>query len=133
VAVVSRDRGHVLQRATAAYLARWWPNCESTPNGRPGRDILGTPGVWWEVKTGARLRPGEWLRQACQAVQSANKGPGMYRYSGRLPLPEVTVVLYWPPGVGERHPEQAIAMLPLPELMRVLVDGDHAPAPEESS
>jgi hypothetical protein len=115
---VTRDRGHVLQRATAAYLSRWWPNCESTPNGRPGRDILGTPGVWWEVKTSFKgKRMPEVVRDAASAA-------------GERDLP---VVVYWPPGVGAGRPGSAIAILPLPSLMELLSAAEYAPVPAEGS
>jgi hypothetical protein len=122
---MSRDRGHALQRATAAYLARWWPHCESTPNGRPGRDILGTPGVWWEVKTSLKgTSPAGVVRQAeTGALQAAIKE--------RARAVDVAAVVYWPPGVGARRPEEAIVMMSLPELMHLLEAAEYAPKERE--
>jgi hypothetical protein len=113
---MSRDRGFVLQRALATYLTRWWKNAESVPNGHPGRDILGTPGVWWENKTsfkGTSLQAVVW-KTAKDATDP------------------MSVVVYWPPGVGKDRPERAIAMTSLPEMMQLLTDAGYAPAPDFS-
>src|SRR5271168_5002627 len=78
---VSRDRGIRLQNALARYLAGWWPSAESAGSGRPGTDVLGTPGIAWENKTAREFRPGEWVRQArAHAATAAAR---------RLPLPVV--------------------------------------------
>jgi hypothetical protein len=107
---VSRDRGLELQRALARYLSAWWPSAESTPNGRPGSDVLGTPGIVWENKTPRRFDPFAWAAQAQHHVKH-----------GELP-----VCVYWPDGVGERRPELALAIVPLPELVELLLrpEGD---------
>lgn len=111
---MSRARGLELQNALAAYLRRWWVNAESAGSGRNGRDVLGTPGVWWENKTsGARLRPREFVQQAADSA-----GPG-----------ELPVVVYWQPGTGAKSPHDAIAMLPLPWLMGLLELCELAPPP----
>jgi hypothetical protein len=102
---VSRDRGIRLQNALARYLTAWWPSAESAGSGRPGTDILGTPGIVWECKTAREFRPAEWVRQARSHTRSD----------------ELPVVVYWPDGVGEGSPQCAMAILPLPELVTVLV------------
>jgi hypothetical protein len=101
-----------LQNALALYLRQWWPHAESAGSGRQGRDILGTPGVWWENKTTAdgEHRPGAFMRQAVKGAW-----PGL----------ELPVVVWWPPGCGE--PSKAIAMLPLPDLMGLLTDAGFTP------
>ena len=101
---MTRARGHNLQRATAAYLTRWWPNAESTPNGRAGRDVLGTPGVWWEVKTS--LKGTSPTAIVDKTYDDAD---------GELP-----VAVYWPPGTGAANPERAIAMQPLITLALIV-------------
>jgi hypothetical protein len=113
---MSRDRGFVLQRALATYLTRWWPHAESVPNGHPGRDILGTPDVWWENKTSFK-------GTSAQAVV----WEVTVRAGGEMP-----VVVYWPPGVGKDRPERAIAMTSLPAMMDLLVEAGYAPAPDFS-
>jgi hypothetical protein len=112
---MSRDRGLSLQRALAKYLSAWWPSAESTPNGRAGSDVLGTPGIVWENKTARAFRPAEWVRQA--------KGHGR---AGVMP-----VVVYWPDRVGEGTTDAAMAILPLPKLVELLVGAGYAGGREE--
>jgi len=104
---MSRDRGIRLQNALARYLTAWWPSAESAGSGRPGSDILGTPGVVWECKTAREFRPAEWVRQARGHVRAE-------------PAPALPVTVYWPDGVGEGSPEAAMAILSLPRLACLL-------------
>ena len=116
---MTRARGHVLQRAFAAYLTRWWPSAESTPSGRPGRDILGTPGVWFEVKSSFKgTSPG--------AVVADTNSACWYGAHNDL-----QVVVYYPTGTVAKGTGAAIVMLHVPELMRLLVDAGYAPQPKE--
>jgi hypothetical protein len=114
---VSRDRGIRLQNALARYLTAWWPSAESAGSGRPGSDILGTPGVVWECKTAREFRPAEWVRQArghARAAEESNVG-------------DLPVTVYWPDGVGEGSPEAVMGILPLPELIELLVAAGYTP------
>jgi len=61
---MSRNRGLNLQNGLARYLQSWWPSAESAGAGRPGTDILGTPGVVWENKTADEFSPLAFVRQA---------------------------------------------------------------------
>jgi hypothetical protein len=109
---MSRDKGNAAPAWVAAYLSRWWPGAEKTPNSRPGRDILGTPGVAIEVKTGAEWRH-KWIAQAAG-----------YAGDGEIPL-----IVYLPPGCGERSVADALAVLPLREVMPLLAAAGYAPEP----
>ena len=109
---MTRDRGNRAPAWVAAYLRRWWPSAEKTPNSRPGRDLLGTPGVAWEIKTGTEWRSA-WLRQ-CERNGSEDDLP---------------VLLYLPPGLGERSVDLAMCVIPLHAMMPVLVAAGYAPAP----
>jgi hypothetical protein len=127
---VSRDRGIRLQNALAAYLRQWWPSAESAGSGRPGSDVLGTPGVVWECKTAREFRPVEWVRQAkshtlcdCNPKCCAECDGQSY---------DVPVTVWWPTGVGEGSPQAAMAILPLPELAQLLADAGYAPAREDT-
>lgn len=121
---MSRDRGLRLQNALADYLRNWWPDAESAGAGRQGRDVLRTPGVWWENKTGAdgEHRPGQFMRQAVKGALEAAHPEGPTHGH------DIPVVVWWPPGVGNMRPELAVAMLPLTELMDLLVLAEYAPA-----
>lgn len=111
---MSRARGNALQNALATYLRAWWPHAESAGAGRNGRDILGTPGVAFEVKTAddfkRDFKPTIWVKQA----QANAKG-------------DVPAVVYFPRGIGEAHTGQALAILPLDELLGLLEDGAYPP------
>jgi hypothetical protein len=123
---MSRDRGNRAAAWVATYLTRWWPHAEKTPNGRPGADVLGTPGVAWEVKTSATWR-NEWLGQVAgytaHTCQDDHEGP----CRGFL-LP---VLVYLPPGMGEKSVAHAQAVMPLHVLMQVLTEAGYAPQPKE--
>ena len=124
---MSRDRGIAAQRWTARILTRWWPSAETNPNGRSGRDILGTPGVWWEIKTSLKgTSPGACVAQARNGARSeALRLLGSDKYS------ELPIVTYWPPGVGERSPMQAICMMAFSDMMHLLTAAGYAPEPKE--
>ena len=110
---MTRDRGNRAPHWVAEYLRPWWPDVEPTPNGRPGRDLLGTPGVAWEVKTGAEWRPKAWTRQA-----EGYAAPG-----------ELAALLYLPPGWGERSVGESLCIVRTRLLMPVLVESGYAPPP----
>ena len=118
---MSRDRGTRLQNALADYLRAWWPAAESAGSGRQGRDVLHTPGVWWECKTAAdgEHRPGQFMAQAIKGALTSG--------STTVDVP-VPVVVWFPPGTADAS--RAIAMLPLGELMTLLCDSGLAPPRE---
>jgi hypothetical protein len=130
-AAVSRARGNALQNTLARYLARWWEHAESAGAGRNGSDVLGTPGVVWECKTAAQFRPAAWVAQAkmhgridignCRCTQIPELPPCEHH----LDLP---VVVYFPPGLGEANTANAMAIVPLHVMMRVLTEAGYTPA-----
>lgn len=121
---MSRARGLVLQNALARYLSAWWPHAESAGAGRQGTDILGTPGVVWECKTAREFRPLEWCRQA--------KRHALRDCDCTQPQPcthqtDVSVTVYWPDGLGEKSAGQAIAMMPLADMIDLLFEAGYTP------
>ena len=117
---MSRARGNALPNALARYLRPWWPYAEATGAGRNGTDITGTPGVTWEVKTAddfkRDFKPTIWLRQV-----KANTNGG------------VGVVVYFPRGIGAEHAGQALAIMPVRDLMDLLVAAELTREPREAS
>jgi hypothetical protein len=111
---VSRDKGNAAPAWVAAWLRPWWPDAEKTPNSRPGRDILGTPGTAIEVKTEMRWSH-KWLAQAA-------------KYAGDG---EIALVVYLPPGCGETAVGDALVVLPLRQVMPLLTAAGYAPQPTE--
>ena len=60
-----RRRGSDAQNWLAAHLRdHGWPYAEATGAGRQGADILGTPGLAFEVKASHEFRVESWLAQA---------------------------------------------------------------------
>lgn len=105
---MSRNRGLALQNALATYLRSWWPSAESAGAGRPGSDILGTPGIVWENKTAHAFRAYDWAQQA--------RG---HARGGQLP-----VVVYWPDGMGAASAADVLAIVPLRELVQLIASKD---------
>lgn len=114
---MSKARGNSLQNELAKYLRAWWPHAESAGAGRNGNDVLGTPGVAWENKTAVDFkrdfRPLAWVAQARINASAA----------------DVPVVVYWPRGVGAKSADQAMAILPMDQVMKLLEQAGYAPAP----
>jgi len=107
-----KARGMRTQLLVAQYLAaNGWPHAESTGSGRSGVDVLGTPGLAFEVKARTDLNPLAWVKQAEQ-----NAG-----------LP---VAVFRPNGMGE-HPETFIAFLRLGDLTALLRAAGYGTEPEE--
>jgi hypothetical protein len=100
-----------MPNALARYLRPWWPYAEATGAGRNGKDITGTPGVAWEVKTAddfkRDFKPTIWIKQA----------------KGNTPEGDVPVVVYFPRGLGEAHTGQALAIVTVDQLMNLLSEG----------
>lgn len=109
---MSHDRGLRLQNALAAYLRAWWPLAESAGAGRGGTDVTNTPGVVWESKTAREFKPTAFVRQAKAAA------------AAEAALP---VVVYWPDGCGAGSAAQALAIVPLESLMKVLEEAQYTP------
>jgi hypothetical protein len=119
---MSRARGLDLQNALARYLRGWWPDAESAGAGRPGTDVLATPGVAWECKTASDFKrdfkPAGWVRQ------SLGHKAGMDRAGN---LPDVHVVIYWPKGIGEARADHTLSILPTWMLLALLHEARYAP------
>jgi hypothetical protein len=115
---VSRARGNAAPNWLAEYVRPWWPYAEATGSGRNGRDITGTPGVAWEVKTADDFKrdckPTLWVAQA-----RANAGSG-----------EPCPVVYLPRGVGQANIANSLFILPTHWGMTLLEAAGYAPARE---
>lgn len=111
---MSRAKGNRAPQWVAEYLRTWWPHVEKTPNSLPGPDLTGLPGITVEIKTGVNWRTA-WLEQARK-----------YARNGELPL-----LIYVPPGCGERSIADALVILSLREVMDLLVEAGYAPPPSK--
>ena len=58
-----KHRGYRSQKVFAEYIRDIFPYAEPTGAGRQGRDILSTPGVWFELKARTGFNPLAALKQ----------------------------------------------------------------------
>lgn len=112
-----RRRGAETQRTVAAYLAgHGWPYATDAGAGRSGVDVLGTPGLSWEVKARRSLDLLAWLRQAS-------------REDGALPL-----VCHRPDGMGPASVADWPVTMRLADIVWLLREagyGEPNPEPDE--
>jgi hypothetical protein len=80
-----RRRGFETEELVAAALrADGFPHAETPTRGAAGRDILGTPGLCWEIKARTGFEPGSAMRQAARNADG-----------------DVPIVVLRPNGMGE--------------------------------
>lgn len=118
---MSKARGLDLQNRLAEYLAgHGWPAAQSVGSGRPGADILGTPGIAWENKTADEFRILEFVAQAKANAGPGGCPPGPHACGLRCLTRDVPVVAYWPRGAGARSVELIPTIIPMAWTVRLL-------------
>lgn len=111
-----KHRGYETQRIVARYLEdNGFPYAEPTGAGRAGTDILGTPGLDWEIKARRGLVLAELMRQLDQRADDGKLGLGVIRLDGTGP----TTIDHWP------------AVLCLADLVALLRAAGYGAPPEE--
>jgi hypothetical protein len=81
-----KHRGYRSQKVFAQYIRTLFPYAEPTGAGRQGRDILGTPGVWFELKARTGFNPLAALKQIEKEkaeITTADKGVAVLRMNGQ--------------------------------------------------
>lgn len=70
-----KHRGYDTQRIFAAHIRDLFPYAEPTGAGRPGKDILSTPGIYFELKARTGFNPTEALKQTVAPALEAGDLP----------------------------------------------------------
>src|SRR5690606_8450730 len=82
-----KHRGYRTQKVFAEWLRDVFPWAEPTGAGRQGRDILSTPGVWFELKARTGFNPLAALKQIEEEVRDdalgTHKGVAVLRMNGQ--------------------------------------------------
>lgn len=105
----SKAKGYAAEKPVADFLAaNGWPSAERRQAGsaQDRGDVLGTPGVAWEVRNRRTVELPKGLRDAEQV--RGNSGA------------DVGVLVVKPVGVGDTRIAEWAAVLPLGELCRLL-------------
>lgn len=78
-----KHRGYRSQKVFAEYIQPQFPYAEPTGAGRQGKDILGTPGVWFELKARTGFNPLEALKQMEKESQGGDVQAAVLRMNGQ--------------------------------------------------
>jgi len=70
-----KHRGYDSQKVFAEHIRDLFPFAEPTGAGRQGRDILSTPGIYFEVKARSGFKPTEALKQTVAPALEAGDLP----------------------------------------------------------
>jgi hypothetical protein len=112
-----KHRGYDTQRILARYLAgNGWPYAEPTGAGRKGTDILGTPGIDWEV----------FARRDGLTVALAK----MKQSAARVGDQQISVHVMRPDGYGPQRIAEWPAFMPLNRFTELLHAAGYGDPPE---
>ena len=96
------------QKLVADALRGLFPYAESAGSGRPGRDVLSTPGIAVEVKARRGLDVPAWLRQAVKEAERTEDLPLLiWRPDGMGPQTVDLWPMTMPFGIGMKLLKEA--------------------------
>lgn len=106
----AKVKGRETENLFVGYLRRWVPHAERRRlTGTHDRgDIAGTPGICWEIKSGARLDLAGWLHELAAEVDNDQADHGILVIRPK----------------GQPNPENWWAVLTLPDLISLLVEAE---------
>lgn len=110
-----KHRGYRTQKVLADWLKAIFPFAESTGAGRQGRDVLSTPGVWFEVKARAGFNPLSALKQMEKENDTGDLEVAVLRMNGQ----------------GETNPQEWVVCMRLDTLGALLVEAGYGPEAAE--
>lgn len=106
-----KHRGYRSQKVFADHVRPLFPYAEPTGAGRQGRDILSTPGVWFELKARAGFNPLAALKQMEDECQGDDVQAAVLRMNGQ----------------GEANIGQWVVCLRADTLLRLLKEAGYGP------
>lgn len=104
-----KHRGYRTQRVLADWLRQIFPHAEPTGAGRQGRDILSTPGVWFEVKARTGFDPLSALKQMEKENDTGDLEVAVLRMNGQ----------------GEKSVKDWVVVMRLDTLGQLLVEANY--------
>lgn len=78
-----KHRGYRTQKVFSEYIRPTFPFSEPTGAGRQGSDILGTPGIHWELKARTGFQPAAALKQVNEGKSEDELGIVVLRLNGQ--------------------------------------------------
>lgn len=118
-----KHRGYRTQKVFAEYVRHVFPYAEPTGAGRQGRDILGTPGVWFELKARTGFNPIAALKQIEAEAKASAKGSS-WELDG---MPDLSVAVLRMNGQGEANIGEWITCMRVDTLIQLLAEAGYGP------
>lgn len=119
-----KHRGYRSQKVFAEYMRDIFPYAEPTGAGRQGRDILSTPGVWFELKARAGFDPKSALRQAHQESEQEHEA-AVEQFRGEGDYPPHPVAVLRLNGQGEANIGEWVACMRVDTLKELLKEAGY--------
>jgi hypothetical protein len=107
-----KHRGYRTQKVFAEYIRPTFPYAEPTGAGRQGSDILGTPGIHWELKARTGFNPSAALKQVAEGKADDELGLVVLRLNGQ----------------GEQSIGKWVALTDVDTMMRLLKEAGYGTA-----
>lgn len=124
-----KHRGYRTQKVFAEYVRKVFPFAEPTGAGRQGRDILSTPGVWFELKARTGFNPLAALKQVeKEATAEAEETWVELDIPGPLePNIDLPIAVLRMNGQGEANIGEWVTCMRVDTLLKLLEEAGYGP------
>ncbi|UVK59133.1 holliday junction resolvase [Streptomyces phage JPandJE] len=124
-----KHRGYRTQKVFAEYVRKVFPYAEPTGAGRQGRDILSTPGIWFELKARTGFNPLAALKQVeKEAKETAEDTWVELDIPGPLePNIDLPIVVLRMNGQGEANIGEWVTCMRVDTLLKLLEEAGYGP------